>query len=126
VADTFEKWKNVRNSFKLPVKTVTLVPSTKGVNKPISSAEFQKRIVETKKKLISLFGGYTEVSGVGGFHSDDLGKDVEEKVASVTSFSQKDSFLKNKAKWIAWCRKKKIDWSQESIGIEIEGDLLYV
>lgn len=117
----------LKDSFALPLEVAVYVPSTKKANEIISKKEFNNRINEVETYLSKLFGGYSASSIDGGYMSDDKEKGlIQEDVARVVSFGQKDGFedkfdeLINKIS--DWCR----DWSQESIGLEFEGDMFYV
>ena len=118
------KTKNVRNAFKLPIQTVTLVPSTKEKSKKISSEELRKRVEETRMFLSRLFGGFTSVRTTGGYVYK--GKVIKERVVMVTAYAERLKFKKHKSKWLSWVRRKKKTWSQDSMGIIIENDLFYV
>ena len=119
-----EKTKSIKGSFHLAIRTVTLVPSTKNVSDVITKAEFDSRIQETKKFLSGLFGGYTRWQTQGGYVINE--KDINEKVAFVMAYAQKDVFKKYKKKWISWAKQKKKEWGQDSIGLIIEDDLFYL
>jgi len=116
--------KKVPGSFKLPIQTATLIPSTRGESVPVSRAQFQSRVTEARRFLSRLFGGYTSVRAVGGFVSK--GRVIREQVAVVTAYASRDAFRKNKARWLSWVRQKKRAWGQESMGIIIEGDMFWI
>jgi ribosomal protein L39E len=117
---------NLSESFVLPIEMAVYVPSTKGADETISQMEFMSRIKETEEYLSELFGGYSKVDIDGGYVSETKGL-IKEDVAKVVAFSQDDDFLSNKLprliqRIVLWCK----DWTQESIGFELEGDLFYV
>ena len=108
----------------LEVEQAVIVPSTIGKTKKVSDAVFKSRIKEVKRFLSNKFGGYTSVKGTGGYYSKGKGL-IQEKVARVVSYAEKDKYKKNKnalIKKIGSWRKK---WKQESMGYEHEGDLYY-
>jgi hypothetical protein len=109
----------------LPIEQAIYVPSTKDGNTPIPKAELDARVQEAKAFLSDLFGGYTSVESVGGYHSPTKGL-VEEPVVKVTSFATKESYDANRAALQAWLSAKAKMWGQESIGYEVEGDLMYM
>lgn len=124
VVDTAKE--KLNESFALPIEMAVYVPSTKGANEKISDAEFRERIEETEKYLSSKFGGFSKVDIDGGYVSDEKGL-IKENVAKVVAFSQDEDFLSNKLPRLIqritlWCD----EWTQESIGFEIEGDLFYI
>ncbi len=113
-----------KGSFKLPIQTVTFVPSTE-FDKRIPMSKFKKRADETRIFLAKLFGGFTSVRGKGGYvmHNKQL---VKEYVMQVVAYSTKDSFAAKRAKWFAFLKKKKKEWKQEAIGVIIENDMAYI
>lgn len=123
------KVKQVKGAFELPIQTVTIVPSTTSKNKPVSASTMRKRVDSTRRYLSKTFGGFTSVNGTGGFVSSQgktKGKLIKEPVVSVTAYSDKKTFKKNKNKWLTFIKNKGRKWKQESMGIIIENDLKYV
>jgi hypothetical protein len=116
----------LNESFVLPIELAVYVPSTKGADETIEQNEFRNRVLETEKYLSELFGGYSKVDIDGGYVSETKGL-INEDVAKVVAFSQDENFLSNKLPRLIkritmWCD----EWTQESIGFEIEGDLFYI
>jgi len=114
-----------KGSFKLPIQTVTLVPSTTSLNKKVYNKTLAKRVNDTRKLLSRLFGGYTSTRATGGYVAKK-GSLVKEKVVLVVSYSERKTFAKNKKLWINWLKRKKKAWGQEAIGIIIENDMFYI
>jgi hypothetical protein len=113
-------------SFVLPIEIAVYVPSTKGADEIIDQNEFRNRILETEKYVSDLFGGYSKVDIDGGYVSETKGL-IKEDVGKVIAFSQDKDFLSNKLPRLIkritmWCD----EWTQESIGFELEGDLFYI
>jgi hypothetical protein len=124
VVDTAKE--KLNESFVLPIEMAVYVPSTKGADETIDQNEFSNRILETEKYLSELFGGFSKVDIDGGYVSETKGL-IKENVAKVVAFSQDENFLSNKLPRLVkritmWCD----EWTQESIGFEIEGDLFYI
>lgn len=111
-------------TFHLEVEQAVIVPSTTGKDKKISDVEFKKRVKEVKKYLSNKFGGYTSVKATGGYYSKGKGL-IQEKVARVVSFSEKQNYKKNKNALIKKMGSWRKKWKQESMGYEHEGDLYY-
>ena len=121
----------VKNKFKiegfqLPYQTVTIVPCTKDADTTISKKQCSIRANEVKKELGKIFGGFTEIQAQGGYYSEDKNKLIEEPVFTVTSFARRKNFTKNKDKWLEFVKKKGREWGQESMGVILENDLVYV
>lgn len=124
VVDTAKE--KLNESFVLPIEMAVYVPSTKGADETIEQNEFHNRVFETEKYLAELFGGFSKVDIDGGYVSQEKGL-IKEDVAKVVAFSQDEDFLSNKLPRLIkritmWCD----EWTQESIGFEIEGDLFYI
>jgi len=114
-----------KSTFHLAIEQAVIVPSTQGKNQTkISDAKFKGRVKEVKRYLSTKFGGYTAVKGVGGYHSKGKGL-IQEKVAKVTSFSERDKYNKNKQALIKKLGSWRKKWGQEAMGYEHEGDLYY-
>ena len=86
-----------KGSFKLPIQTATLVPSTL-FDKRVSATIFRKRVDETRRFLSKLFGGYTSVQVKGGFVSKK-GTLIKEPIALIVAYSQKKGFITKKKLW---------------------------
>ena len=116
---------NSDKMFHLPYEIAVYVPSTKDVDKNITTTELRARVKEVEKYLAETFGGFTSAEKVGGYLSSKSSV-VTEKVIPVTAFATMQSFKDNKAKLVnkmsVWAKK----WGQEAIGFEFEGDLYYV
>ena len=125
--DAVDKAKEKLNaSFVLPIEIAVYVPSTKGADEIIDQNEFRNRILETEKYVSDLFGGYSKVDIDGGYVSETK-ELIKEDVGKVVAFSQDKDFLSNKLPRLIkritmWCD----EWTQESIGFELEGDLFYI
>lgn len=111
-------------SFKLPIQTAIIVPST-DFDKKISANKFNDRIKETKKFMSNLFGGYTSVRSKGGYVSNRNAL-IQEKAAVVVAYSTKDNFPTKRKQLFNFVKRKKKAWNQESIGVIIENDLAYI
>jgi len=115
----------LKNNFDLPFELAIYVPSTKEKNEPISEKEFQSRINEVSEYLSKLFGGYSS-SDVNGGYVDSTKGLIKETAFRVVSFAPKKGFNTKMSRIIKkikeWCK----EWSQDSIGLEFEGDMYYL
>lgn len=114
-----------KESFDLPLEMAVYVPSTEKANQIVSKRDFAKRIEEVQIYLSQLFGGFSSVDVEGGYESNEKGL-IQEDVTKVVAFANQDGFEDKfntlMRKIVQWCK----DWSQESIGLEFEGDLFYI
>lgn len=109
----------------LPIEQAIYVPSTKN-NKPIPTKQFNARVETVRKYLSQKFGGFTSVRASGGYYSSKEKKVINEPVAKVTSFGQKEKYIKYRKPLLSKIATWQKQWSQESVGYEKEGDLLYI
>jgi hypothetical protein len=109
----------------LPMEISVYVPSTKDANVPVSKAELNARVKEVKQYLATLFGGYSSSEILGGYVST-TGELIQEDVVKVISFATKQAYEENEATLIDKIADWSKEWSQEAIGLEIEGDLYYI
>jgi hypothetical protein len=112
----------------LPIEQVVYVPSTNKEQKPVPSQEVAKRVAEVKRFLSAKYGGFTSVKSEGGYAMENKGHDkiVQEGIIKVTSFATRQAYHQNKPKLISQLRRWGDKWGQESMGLEVEGDLEYV
>jgi len=113
-----------KNKTHLPVEMSIYVPSTIK-DKQISESDYNKRIDYVRKQLSMWFGGYTSLKATGGYTMKD-GKLVKERISEVVAFADKDEFQKRKPELIKFLNSLKSKWHQESIGLEVEGDMWLV
>lgn len=107
----------------LPVETKVLVPSTLH-DEAISAKEFAARAKETEDFLSRIFGGYTAVEAKGGWV--EKGKVIAEPVIEVVSFTKAKDYFANRNKLLAFLKRKKREWKQSTVSVEIEGDLFLI
>ena len=109
----------------LPMEISVYVPSTKDANVPVSKTELNARVKEVKQYLATLFGGYSSSEIIGGYVST-TGELIQEDVVKVISFATNQASEENEATLIDKIADWSKEWSQEAIGLEIEGDLYYI
>ena len=116
-------------TFQLPLEIAVYVPSTINVDTKISKKEFDKRVDEAETWLGRLWGGFSANDVEGGFVSGKGAtqrKLIQEDVVKITCFCQSEGFDRRfdlmLKKLIYWAK----EWKQESIGLEVEGDLFYI
>ena len=115
----------LKKNFDLPFEVAVYVPSTSDANRTISKQDFENRINEVSEYLANVFGGFSSNEVSGGYVSSEKGL-IKEGVYKVTSFASKENLDSNMKKLISQIKKWCKDWSQESIGLEFEGDLYYL
>ena len=113
-----------RGLIHLPLECVVYVPSTQG-DRVISADDFAERRNETATLLVSLFGGCREALATGRYRSKG-GEIVAEEVAVLTGFGEADDFGRKRHDFLEWLISKRVEWGQEALGFEFEGDLWYI
>jgi hypothetical protein len=108
----------------LPLECVVYVPSTQG-DRVITADEFRTRRNETATLLVSLFGGCRESLATGRYRSVS-GEIVAEEVAVLTGFGDAEDFGRKRREFLDWLIDKRVEWGQEALGFEFEGDLWYL
>jgi hypothetical protein len=116
-------------TFQLPLEIAVYVPSTINVDTKISKEEFDKRVDEAETWLGRLWGGFSANDVEGGFVSGKGAtqrKLIQEDVVKITCFCRSEGFDRRfdllLKKLVYWAK----EWKQESIGLEVEGDLFYI
>ena len=108
-------------SITAPYELKIYVPSTSDYGEWVGAEEFRNRVEEVQSFLSKLYGGYTSLSGSGGYMSDiyDL---IEEPVVVVSTFASNEDYEKTLGSLEDFLRDKQHEWGQEVIGFEFEND----
>ena len=108
-------------SITAPYELKIYVPSTSDYGEWIGSEEFKSRVEEVQAFLSNIYGGFTSLSGSGGYVSDiyDL---IEEPVVVVSAFASNEDYEKTLSSLEDFLREKQTEWGQEVIGFEFEND----
>jgi hypothetical protein len=113
-----------KGTMRLEKEMAIIVPSTKGVNKPITKIEMKKRISEVKNFMIPLFGGSTRLVGTGSYMSKK--GLVDEPVAVMEVYADTPVWKEHQKEVIDFLVKKAKEWGQESVSFEFETDLFLI
>lgn len=113
---------------RLEVEISVIVPSTKHLRlqQKITNTEMMSRVQEVQKYLSKLFGGHTSYSATGGYVMKKDGRLINEDVIKVTAFGEKEIFQSNKTKLFNKLGQWAMDFGQENMGCEIEGDFILI
>jgi hypothetical protein len=99
------------------VRTAIIVPKTLH-DRPVSEAEFQRRIKETEKFLAEKQGGFTEVNAKGGWV--EHGRVIEEPTAEVVSYAKPSQVRASRADIRAFVKSKRRAWQQTAVSYEFD------
>lgn len=108
----------LKNAVKLRGKVTIYVPSTTDVNKKIDNKIY---VEECATIMHECFGGATSTPAVGFW----VGKDgiVREDTTLVFSYCNQSDLEKSIDRVVDYCEKLKIDLRQESVALEINGEM---
>ena len=108
-------------SITAPYELKIYVPSTTNYEGWIGAEEFKSRVEEVQSFLSKIYGGFTSLSGSGGYVSDiyDL---IEEPVVVVSAFASNEDYERTLDSLEDFLRDKQTEWGQEVIGFEFEND----
>ena len=113
-----------KKTMRLEKQMAIVVPSTKEFNKQITKKEMVNRVRSVRNFLTENFGGSTRVKGIGSYSGK--GGVVDENVVVVEAFADNPVWNKSKSSVSKFLRQKAREWSQESLGYQLEGDLYLV
>lgn len=114
--------KQLKNCIKLSCSVKIYVPSTFEVTKAINNAEY---VDITLEQLSSLFGGATATEAYGAWITAK-GTLIKEKVTLVISYTDQQKLETHIDSVYDFCLRLKSDLKQESISLEVNGELYFV
>lgn len=101
------------------------VPSTQGLDGKIDDQTFADRVRDISRQFSALFGGATAKGDNVGYFLSETGQLVEEKVTIVSSFCL-DNLADHYDRLFEIAREAKADWKQESILLDINGEVNFI
>ncbi len=112
----------LKNIFKLSRKITLYIPATKNVDEEIDNNEY----VEKAAKLFSLlFGGSTSTPALGYWLSAEKGL-VKERTTLVFAYASEKDLKEKIDQVIDWCENLKRVLRQESIALEVNGEMYFI
>jgi hypothetical protein len=105
----------------LTKRLAVYVPST-NYNEKITKKEFEERTKKTALKLCEVCGGAT-VERVNGYYKADNGELIAEKINKVIAYFESED---NAEAIRSYAEDIKKEWKQESIGLELNGSMLFI
>ena len=113
--------KTLKNLFTLSHKVTIYVPATIDANTPIDNTAY---VNDTASLLCSLFGGATSTKAVGFWQSETLGL-IRENTSLVFAYAADLNEIAIDA-IITHCENLKSTMNQESIALEIDGNMYFI
>lgn len=104
---------------KLDSRVAIYVPSTTDTDKP---ADNRQQVEDVAAKMSAMFGGATATEARGYWVSQSAGL-VGEAVTIIYSNAAAEDIETHAAEIVAICQKIKCEMGQESVSLEINGEL---
>lgn len=114
--------KQLKNCIKLNSNVKIYVPSTSNVDEQIDSSQ---KVLETLTFLSEKFGGSTATKAMGAWITQK-GSLVTENVTMVLSYCNQNDLTNSIEDIYQYCVKMKLDMKQESIALEVNGEMYLV
>ena len=114
--------KKLKNLIKLSSKVAIYVPSTVNINCQIDNSKY---VEKTGGFLSECFGGATSTKCVGMWMSNSEGL-VKEKTTLVFAYCTSEQLEKNIDAVIDYCISLKNELKQESIALEVNGEMYFI
>lgn len=114
--------KRLKNIFKLSSKITLYIPATINVSNKINNVKY---VDEAAKFFSTLFGGSTSTPALGYWLSQEKGL-IKEKTTLVFAYCNDQDLRNNIDQVIDYCEGLKKELSQESIAIEINGEMYFI
>lgn len=114
--------KELEKFMKLASKVTVYVPATVDVNK---AADNTKQVEQTAKVLSECFGGATVTPAVG-YYMSETGELVTEKTTVVFAYADTAALEQHIDRVIQLCVDIKREMKQESVGLEINGEMYFI
>ena len=112
----------LQNLFKLSSKITVYVPSTFDIDKQVDN---KKQVDEVASLLSDCFGGATSCEVLGYWNSPKVGL-IKEKTTMVYAYCSDKDLQEHADKVIDYCLKLKEEMKQESIALELNGEMYFV
>lgn len=112
----------LKNVFKLASKVTVYVPATVNINEVIDNTEYVKRAATL---LSECFGGATSTDALGYWVSPTAGL-VKENTTMVFAYAADADLKKNLDKVIDFCEELKEEMKQDSIALELNGEMYFI
>lgn len=112
----------LQNLFKLSSKVTVIVPSTINITEEIDNAPYVDRVATV---LSECFGGATATETLGYWSSPTAGL-VKERSTTVFAYCQEADLQAKIDKVIDLCSELKEDLKQDSVAMEINGEMYFI
>lgn len=114
--------KQLKNCIKLSSRITIYVPATMNTNEQTDNS---KQVDQTASFLASCFGGATSSPAIGYWLSASHGL-IRENTTIVFAYADQSALEKNVNSIVEYCEQLKQDMQQESIALEINGEMYFI
>jgi len=114
--------KQLKNCIKLSSRITIYVPATINANEQADNSE---QVDKTASFLASCFGGATSSPAVGYWLSASHGL-IRENTTIVFAYAEQSELEKNVDSLVEYCENLKLEMGQESIALEINGEMYFI
>ena len=114
--------KTLKNCIKLGSKVTVYVPSTTDVDIQTDTREY---VEKTASLLAGCFGGATSSPAIGYWLSSDVGL-VRENTTIVFAYASEADLSAKIDTVVAWCDSMREELTQESIALEVNGEMYFI
>lgn len=114
--------KKLENLFKLSGKVTIYVPATVNVGEQVDNTEY---VDETASLLSELFGGATSTPALGYWKSVS-GQTIKEKTTLVFAYCSSEDLQQHIETVVGHCEYLRDTMTQESVALEINGEIYFV
>jgi hypothetical protein len=114
--------KKLLNCFKLSSKITLYIPATKNINEVIDNTEYVNKAATL---LSNCFGGATSTPALGYWMSSTAGL-TKEKTTLVFAYCKDQDIENNIDKVIEFCEGLKKELTQDSIALELNGEMYFI
>lgn len=114
--------KKLLNAFKLSSKLTVYIPATVNANEAIDNGAY---VDECASLLSECFGGATSTPALGYWMSTAHGL-IKEQTTMVFAYCGDDALKAHIGTIIDYCEKLKEELKQESIALELNGEMYFI
>jgi hypothetical protein len=112
----------LKNCIKLSSKVTVYVPATNNVNEPIDNAKY---VDEAAALLSQCFGGATSTPALGYWLSPSKGL-TKEATTIVFAYAREEDLTEHIDDVVTYCDRLKQRLSQDSVAVEVNGNMYFV
>jgi hypothetical protein len=114
--------KSLKNCVKLSSRITVYVPATHAINQQVDN---RAQVDHVASVLSECFGGATSTPAIGYWMSSNNGL-VRENTTVVFSYATESALKANIEKIISLCEELKDSMKQESVALDVNGEMYFI